>query len=79
MDLFRRAGSFPSYLVGKLLIVTDIKPIFPTVRCPGFQGVVQLFYERFREPFLSSVNDKIDATEVVCSWVSLLPSMWLEL
>ena len=65
MDLFRRAGSFPSYLVGKLLIVTDIKPILPAIGCPGFQGVVQLFYERFREPFLSSLNDKIDAAEVV--------------
>ena len=65
MNLFRRAGNLPSYLVGKFLIITYVKPIFPAVGCPGFQRAVQLFYKGFREPFLRPVNDKVDTTKVI--------------
>ena len=65
MNLFRRAGNLPSYLVGKPLIITDIEPILSTVGRPGFQGAMQLFDKRFRESFLCPVYNKVDAAEVV--------------
>ena len=66
MHLLRRARGVPSYLVGQFLIVPYIEPGFPAVGCACLQDPVDLLDQRLGQFVAGTVDDEVDAAEMVC-------------
>ena len=65
MDLLRRAGGIPAYLIGQLLIISDVEPGVSAIGCSGLENPVNLLDKRLRDSFFRTIDDELYATEVV--------------
>ena len=66
MHLLRRAGGVPSHLVGEFLIVPNIEPGFTACGSACLQDPVNLLNQRLSQFVAGTVDDEVDATEMVC-------------
>ena len=65
MHLLRWTSLISTYLIGKLLTITHIKPGFPAVRSSGFQDTVYFLNHSFRKFILRVIYDIINTTEMI--------------
>ena len=56
----------PAYLIGQAFVFSDGEPLLAAVGCPRFEDGVQLFDKRFGNPLFGTIDNEVDATEMIC-------------
>ena len=64
--IFRCGGFVTAYLIGQAFVFPDGEPLLAAVRCSRFEYCVQLFDKRFGNPLLGTIDNEVDATEMIC-------------
>lgn len=67
MDFFRCGGINPPYFIRKFLIISNLEPSLPFIRCPRLQKQVQVLDVLFSQ-FISRIcNNIVNGSEMICS------------